>query len=466
MAHRRGSVFTRGAVGFVVGLAGAFASLSGLSGCASRPVVLAQPAQPLTQAERDLNLQSFDQVWTTIRDQHFDPTLGGLDWEAVKSEFRPKVVAANSIDEARTAMNAMIERLGQSHFGIIPQSAYDEVSAKEGDAEEDWSTDGVSGIHCRLVDGKALVVRVEEGSAGADAGVKPGWILTAIDDKPVAPALDAVAKTYGDTVKGKTTAAFALASKLAGPLGTTRTFTFIGADDREIKTPVTLKESAGLPTKFGNLPTVYVSLDTRRIPGTQGQRDTGYLALSMFFDPARVMPQITQTVKSFADCDGIIVDLRGNPGGIGAMAMGVSGHFLSAQKQLGVMTTRENTIKFIVFPRANPYQGPLAVLIDEASASTSEILAGGLKDLGRARLFGTNSAGQALPSTVVELPNGDRFQYAFASYVSAGGKPLEGEGVAPDEVAPPTRAALLAGIDPTLAAAVAWIRSQKSANVQ
>jgi carboxyl-terminal processing protease len=105
----------------------------------------------------------------------------------------------------------------------------------------------------------------------------------------------------------------------------------------------------------------------------------------------------------------------------------------------------------------------LAILVDGTSASTSEIMAEGLKDLGRARIFGTRTAAAALPSVFERLPNGDGFQYAIANYVSQGGEPLEGLGVTPDVETPLTRQALLAGQDPALDAAVAWIASQKQA---
>ena len=85
---------------------------------------------------------------------------------------------------------------------------------------------------------------------------------------------------------------------------------------------------------------------------------------------------------------------------------------------------RDSTIKFVVNPRLNTFSGPVAILVDGASASTSEILAGGMKDLGRARIFGTHTAAAALPSFFEKLPNGDGFQYAIANYVSEGGKPL------------------------------------------
>jgi carboxyl-terminal processing protease len=122
------------------------------------------------------------------------------------------------------------------------------------------------------------------------------------------------------------------------------------------------------------------------------------------------------------------------------------------------MKTRDTEVKFVVSPRAETFKGPVAILIDGLSASTSEILAGGLQGLGRARVFGSQSAGAALPSAIEKLPNGDGFQYAFANYVSEGGGVLEGSGVTPDVELTPTRAQLLEGKDPVLEAAVEWIR--------
>jgi carboxyl-terminal processing protease len=102
----------------------------------------------------------------------------------------------------------------------------------------------------------------------------------------------------------------------------------------------------------------------------------------------------------------------------------------------------------------------VAVLIDSHSASTSEIFAGGLQDLGRARIFGTRSAAAALPSTIELLPNGDGFQHAIATYVSEGGKVLEGNGVIPDVVVELERKNLLQGVDAVLEAALGWIDTQ------
>jgi carboxyl-terminal processing protease len=167
-------------------------------------------------------------------------------------------------------------------------------------------------------------------------------------------------------------------------------------------------------------------------------------------------------VEDCRDCRGFLLDLRGNPGGIGGIATGVAGWFTEqAGLQLGTMHTRTANINFAVFPRPEPFRGPLAVLVDGCSGSTAEILAGGLKDMHRARIFGTRTAGAALPSIIEKLPNGDGFQYAVANYISQGGQPLEGRGVIPHDEVRLTRRGLLDGHDAVLDTALDWITKQK-----
>src|SRR5205085_8327041 len=131
-------------------------------------------------------------------------------------------------------------------------------------------------------------------------------------------------------------------------------------------------------------PTMHVWVDTKKIG------NTGYIGFNMCLDLPRVMGRFSDEVNTCMKCDGLIIDLRGNPGGIGGMAMGMAGFLVDKPDQrLGTMYMRETTLNFIVNPRAEVFAGPVAVLVDGLSASTSEIFAGGLKDLGRARVFGT-----------------------------------------------------------------------------
>ena len=215
-------------------------------------------------------------------------------------------------------------------------------------------------------------------------------------------------------------------------------------------------EGAGDLVHFGNLPESRLIFESRTLPG-----GVGYIRFNEFLDPGNMMPKFEAAMKSFAKAPGVIIDLRGNRGGIGIMAMGIAGFFIDKPGQkLGDMKMRQTTLQFVIFPRPETYAGPLAILVDENSASTSEIFAGGMQDLKRARIFGTRTAGAALPSDIIRLPNGDGFQYPQASYTSVSGKTLEGNGVTPDVVVHPTAKDGQTDNDPVIEAARSWITAQ------
>jgi carboxyl-terminal processing protease len=107
--------------------------------------------------------------------------------------------------------------------------------------------------------------------------------------------------------------------------------------------------------------------------------------------------------------------------------------------------------------RVEPYAGPVAILVDSLTGSASECFAGGMQSLGRARVFGQPSMGQALPALFDKLPNGDVLIHAWGDFVTGTGVRIEGRGVIPDEPVEISREALLAGRDATLERALAWI---------
>jgi C-terminal processing protease CtpA/Prc len=84
-----------------------------------------------------------------------------------------------------------------------------------------------------------------------------------------------------------------------------------------------------------------------------------------------------------------------------------------------------------------------------------------MQAIGRARVFGQTSMGQALPALFDKLPNGDVFIHAWGDFVTADGTRVEGRGVVPDEIVPVTRRDLLAGRDAPLEAALAWFDTRK-----
>jgi carboxyl-terminal processing protease len=103
------------------------------------------------------------------------------------------------------------------------------------------------------------------------------------------------------------------------------------------------------------------------------------------------------------------------------------------------------------------FDGPVALLVDGMTASTSEIFAAGLQDVARARVFGETTMGAALPALLERMPNGDLLMHAIADFLRPGGGRIEGHGVVPDEEVPLTREALAVDSDPPLEAALRWI---------
>lgn len=447
---------------FLVGL------LAFVSGCSKRaPATSPTPAvfkQVLTAEQRRKNVESFDEMWTIIRDRHFDPKLNGVDWDAVRAKYRPVVVEATTMSEARSAMNDAIETLGQSHFGIIAADAYEAMSdpsgegatSADGEGPTPANREGTTGVEGVVLDGKLVVRRVIAGSPADRAGVRVGWLVRSVRGKPVEPVLARVRNEFADKSYRAVAEQRAADAMLRGPVGKSLALEVLNGRDVPLSLELPLVSRDERKAAFGHLPPMPLRLESRRLEG-----NVGYILLTLWMDPAYVIPEIRKAIESFADTRGIIIDLRGNPGGLGAMAMGVGNYFITdSQHKLGTMILRDTQLSFVLSPQPTAYTGPLAILVDELSMSTSEIFAGGMKDIGRARVFGTPTPGAALPSVVVRLPNGDALQYAFANYISSGGATLEGAGVKPDEIVTLDRAGLLAGRDAVIDAAVKWITAQ------
>lgn len=424
--------------------------LAFLSGCFSR-----QPPTPsgLSDVERQLNLDSFDQVRRTVRDKHYDPTLGGLDWQAIGDEFRPAVEQANSVEEARRVMNRMLSRLGESHFAVLAGS-----SSSSGQTQN-YLPDhpGEIGLEVRMVQQRPTVTYVSAGSSAQRAGIRTGWIVLHINHQPLQPRLQALADVYDSPIAAKFHQALLIRRMLDGSVGRRLTVGFLDETDTFIERTLMVEEPLGRITRLGHLPPVPVHVRIEQLPG-----QIGYIHLNRFFDPPTVMPLLENAFGQLADQPGLVLDLRGNTGGLGLMAMGIGGFLVDKPGlKLGTMITRDSRLNFVLHPRTPHYSGPVAVLVDELSASTSEILAQGLQDLGIARVFGTPTIGAALPSIVEQLPNGDRFQYALADYISVSGRRLEGRGVLPDVIIEPDRASLLNGRDPVIESALDWLHRQR-----
>src|ERR1022692_1430286 len=389
---------------------------------------IAAAGQTVTPAQRGANIEAFEKVWATVRDKHWDPKLGGLDWQAVHDELRPKMEAAKTDEEGRAILNNMVGRLKQTHFGIFPGSVYHDLDASPEKGDKD-SGQANPGIDLRVLEGHAIVTEVDGGSGAAAKGVKPGWEILRIGDIEIPPVVARIQEQFKDPTLLDLRLRSSVLSRLQGSAASAISVEFLDGADRKVSIDLDRAAPRGTVAHLGNLPAQRVWSEWRRLP-----QDVGYVRFNIFLDPEGLAKTMEEAIKGCRDCRGFVVDVRGNPGGIGGLAMGVAGWFTDQSGlQLGTEYLRGLTIKFLIFPRPEPFRGPLAVLVDGCSASTSEILAGGVKDIHRAPPFWPRTAPPPLPSVIDRLPNGDGFQYAIANYISQGGQPLEGIGAIPDE---------------------------------
>ena len=476
---------------------GATTDAATLSPAASNTTTPTTAPSPSPATNAAINAATFDAVWTTVRDSHWDATLGGVDWNAVRAELLPKATAAESNEALRAVLTDALSRLQQSHFAIIPgEFANTEESTVQDPHADDASAarpaavatqptpaarEGQSGAEISFMPHAgnagtwdAIVVAIEPGSPAERAGITPGMRVTKIANGTI-DTIAGVADHLppGDGLERYQRAQMAHTATTGDP-GTTRSWELETVDGSTLTTDVTYERDSRPHTKFGSLPALPTELTWRHLDETERQRwgatdhEIGLIRFNIWLIPvARPFDIAMDTLRS---ADGIIIDLRGNPGGIGAMAMGIAGHFTAEPRDLGEMKTRDVTLQFKTNPRTvsstgvavTPYAGPVAILVDDSTASTSEIFAGGLQFLKRAKVFGTRTAGAALPAITMTLPNGDVFLHAIADYRLPDGSALEATGVVPDNARPYTRADYAALGDPAMAEAVRWIASQRS----
>ena len=395
----------------------------------------------------DVRQETFDLVWRTVKEKHFDPTLGGLDWDKVREQYAPRAAAAKSDAEFYDVLRQMLGELHQSHFNIIPPEAVVEDDSPE-------PKGGGIGVDLRLVDGQPMITSVEPGSTAAAAGLRPGFIIKKVNDTTFEQVVALFAKSKESQAMVMLRITRVMLARINGAPQTTVRIAYL--DDRDLPREATVSRErlkGEMSQRLGNFPPQYAEFEVKRLAD-----GIGYIRFNIFV--MSLMDRIKTAIRGMNDAPGIIFDLRGNPGGVGGMAPGIAGVLGKEQTSLGTMTMRSGLNRFFVNPQPNPYLGPVVILTDGSSASTSEIFAGGMQELGRAVVVGERTVGAALPSFFQKLPTGALFQYAIADFKTPRGTLIEGRGVAPDIEVKLTRRALLEGRDVQLDAASEQIKKQ------
>lgn len=422
---------------------------------------VAAVATPMGPSPATLRVREaiFTAAWTAVRDKDFDKTLGGVDWEAMRAKYRPLALGAPDEPTFYRLLNEMLGTLGQSHLevhgpGEEPEEAVAERAGGP-DVVDVGTGIGDPGLTVRSIEGRATVTQVRAGSSAERAGLRPGYRITQIGGRAVDPWVPSARPLR--PVEERFRLRRQCAQLLSGPVGSKVSVRFLDAGDVAGEAMLTRDPPSRRAVQALLLPPVVPEVRVARVG------DVGIVAFNFFLlDP--VLPEVTQAIERFrrSGARALVLDLRGNPGGFGGMAIPVAARLVSKETDLGTIQFRDFANHLIAGPSldAKPFTGRVVLLTDEGTASTSEILAAGLQEAKRALVVGDTSLGAVLGSTIEALPGGAVMQIPVAGFKTPKGVAVEGRGVQPDRRVQETRAALLAGRDPALDEAVRVAREK------
>lgn len=263
----------------------------------------------------------------------------------------------------------------------------------------------------------------EFGGLGIEITVQKGilTIISPIEDTPAwkagVKAGDKVVEIDGESTKGLSLAE--AAQKMKGKTGTKIR---LGIFREGIEKPIQIVVTRGV-------------VKIKSVKYTDLEDGYGYFRLTSFIENSG--QDLEKALKTHADkyknVKGMILDLRRNPGGLLDQAVRISDMFLEEGTIVSTIGRNKKDKEVLYAKRAGTWpQFPMIVLIDEYSASASEILAGALKDNKRALIMGERSFGKGSVQSVVKLGDGSGLKLTVARYYTPSGRSIQAEGIVPD----------------------------------
>jgi len=380
---------------------------------------------PLTPKER---IEVFEKIWKNVDEHYYDPDFGGVNWREVRQRYLPLVQQVKDDQEFYVLMDRMTGELHDAHTRF----------SSPGQWANRRKHQGISvGFRAGFVEGKVVVLDVAPAGNAANAGVKAGMIVRALDDKPMEQELADAEINIPRSSSERITKLRMLSTIFSANLDKPVDVSLERADG-------TMFEAKYARQLLSNAPQVI----SAKLPD-----GSGYIRFDEF--QHSLVHDFRDAVASFRNAPGLVLDLRRNRGGDGATLGTMAGFFFEkktlferrmSRKQVSVSQDGSRAAETKVFVGRSGegiYKGPLVILISEYSASATEVFSAGMQDTGRATLVGTQSCGCVLGITHDRtMKGGGVLEISEVLWFSPKGRKLEGEGVIPDREAIPTIAAL------------------------
>ena len=411
-------------------------------------------------------MKSFETVWKTINEKHIDRTFNGLDWQDVYNRYRLQISSAKNEEDFYLIVNKMLFELNISHLAVVPPDDLGQIAPV-------LSADGSIGIDVRMIEDNAVITSVKSGSNAYQAGLRCCYIIKSIDGIDIKQITELkhiddikvqnfeekrlkfskiLTPPYNErNRKGNITGA--ILEKIYGPSGSMVAIEYVDEEEGSYLKKI-MRESRKGKMEFDNkLPPFFVEFDSIIL-----ENNIVYVRFNAFMPP--VHNKFKDTIKSMGDITGLVIDIRGNPGGFFDIRKAVAEALVNDRVLFWRYQGKDKLTEVYLEPADFVYEGPVVVLVDYLSVSSAEEFSGGLKAIKRATIIGQQTPGVVVTANLEKLSNGATFMYPKAWTITADGTVLEGHGVIPDIEIEYDLNELLQGKDSQLEAAVRFLNSR------
>lgn len=341
----------------------------------------------LTNNEKVTSQQLFEKSWQLIKKGFYDSDLNGQKWNRWKDHYKGKI---KTDADADIAINTMLESLDDPYSRYLNKEEY-----KEQNTSIDSKITGI-GVNIASIAGKTYVVNVIEDSPASQAKFKDG---------------DIILKVNGKNVSGMKTSA--VADIVRGPENTFVNITIIrNKKQKEIK--VVRKE-----------------IKIKTVKSSILKNNIGYIQVLSFIG-ANTTTEFISAIEKTENTKGLILDLRGNTGGLLPNAVFMANMFIPKGNIVSIVG--RSGYKKDIYAQDMDYtiSKPIVILVDGGSASASEIFSGALKDYHKAELIGTKTFGKGMVQKIIPMPNDTGLNLTIAKYLTPAGHDINKKGINPD----------------------------------